>query len=288
MLETMYAAPGRGLAGPQVGVLRAPLRDGRGVEGRQRPSRWSSSIRTSSGVLTRRANCEPKAACPSPVVTAEVERASEIEVTWRDLDGAQHARRFDGFAADLHPARDRPSRRSRHLRPGCTGGARRAGGGLRAGPRVTVRPFVPYPDRRLATPAAPVAAVTDEIRAIWADMIDTMEAMPGVGLAAPQIGVHAAALPWSMRPTTRGRAMRLANPRDRLRPPPRCASTTRRARTSPASAARLDRPPRVTVAYLDETGAEVERDFEGLWSTSRPAPDRPSRRAALSSTACRS
>jgi peptide deformylase len=34
-----------------------------------------------------------------PGVLAEVERAVEIEVTWRDLDGARHARRFDGFAA---------------------------------------------------------------------------------------------------------------------------------------------------------------------------------------------
>jgi peptide deformylase len=34
-----------------------------------------------------------------PGVTAEVVRAAEIEVMWRDLDGVPHARRFDGFAA---------------------------------------------------------------------------------------------------------------------------------------------------------------------------------------------
>src|SRR5690606_11051630 len=60
----------------------------------------------------------------------------------------------------------------------------------RTGARLmSVRACIPYADRRLHRPAAPVEAVTDEIRAIWADMIDTMEAMPGVGLAAPQIGV---------------------------------------------------------------------------------------------------
>jgi peptide deformylase len=77
---------------------------------------------------------------------------------------------------------------------------------------VTVRPFVMWPDRRLRTPAAPVAAVTDEIRAIWDDMIETMEAMPGVGLAAPQIGVmlRLAVVDASEE---RGRAVRLANPR---------------------------------------------------------------------------
>ncbi|MDJ0858630.1 MAG: peptide deformylase, partial [Dinoroseobacter sp.] len=51
-----------------------------------------------------------------------------------------------------------------------------------------IRPFIPYPDKRLRTAADPVDAVTDEVRAVWTDMIDTMEAMPGVGLAAPQIG----------------------------------------------------------------------------------------------------
>ena len=54
---------------------------------------------------------------------------------------------------------------------------------------MTVRPCLPWPDKRLRTKAEPVTEITDEIRAIWDDMIDTMEAMPGVGLAAPQIGV---------------------------------------------------------------------------------------------------
>jgi peptide deformylase len=131
---------------------------------------------------------------------------------------------------------------------------------------VTVRPFVMWPDRRLRTPAAPVAAVTDEIRAIWDDMVETMEAMPGVGLAAPQIGVmlRLAVVDASEE---RGRAVRLANPRLIA------ASAELRAHDEaspnlPNVWARLERPARVTVAYLDETGAEATREFEGLWSTS--------------------
>ena len=54
---------------------------------------------------------------------------------------------------------------------------------------MTARLCIPWPDKRLQTVAAAVGAITDEIHVIWADMIDTMEAMPGVGLAAPQIGV---------------------------------------------------------------------------------------------------
>lgn len=41
----------------------------------------------------------------------------------------------------------------------------------------------------LHTPAAPVGEIDDAIRALVADMVETMEAAPGVGLAAPQVGV---------------------------------------------------------------------------------------------------
>ena len=54
---------------------------------------------------------------------------------------------------------------------------------------MSARPFLPYTDKRLHTAAQPVEAVTETVRMIWDDMIDTMEAMPGVGLAAPQIGI---------------------------------------------------------------------------------------------------
>jgi peptide deformylase len=45
-----------------------------------------------------------------------------------------------------------------------------------------------YPDPVLAAKAAPVTEITDEIRTLAADMIETMYADKGIGLAAPQIG----------------------------------------------------------------------------------------------------
>jgi peptide deformylase len=47
-----------------------------------------------------------------------------------------------------------------------------------------------YPDPRLRTRAAPVAAVDDSIRTLIDDMLETMYAAPGVGLAATQVDVH--------------------------------------------------------------------------------------------------
>jgi len=44
-------------------------------------------------------------------------------------------------------------------------------------------------DPVLHTPASPVAVIDDELRALVADMFETMDAAPGVGLAGPQVGV---------------------------------------------------------------------------------------------------
>lgn len=54
---------------------------------------------------------------------------------------------------------------------------------------MAVRTILRYPDKRLRDKALPVAVVDDEIRKLCDDMAETMYAAPGVGLAAPQIGV---------------------------------------------------------------------------------------------------
>ena len=51
------------------------------------------------------------------------------------------------------------------------------------------RPILVIPDAKLRQRAAPVAAVDDEVRALADDMFETMYKAPGIGLAAPQIGV---------------------------------------------------------------------------------------------------
>ncbi len=54
---------------------------------------------------------------------------------------------------------------------------------------MAIRTILHYPDPRLREKATDVTEVTDEIRALLDDMAETMYAAPGVGLAAPQIGV---------------------------------------------------------------------------------------------------
>ena len=52
-----------------------------------------------------------------------------------------------------------------------------------------VRPIVKWGQRVLHEPARTVEKIDDEIRKLVVDMVDTMYAAPGIGLAAPQIGV---------------------------------------------------------------------------------------------------
>jgi peptide deformylase len=54
---------------------------------------------------------------------------------------------------------------------------------------MPIRPIIKYGDPVLHTPAAPVERIDDSIRALLGDMVETMYAAPGIGLAAPQIGV---------------------------------------------------------------------------------------------------
>ncbi|MEQ5869728.1 peptide deformylase [Sagittula sp. NFXS13] len=131
---------------------------------------------------------------------------------------------------------------------------------------MTVRPFVAWPDKRLRSVADPVSEVTDEIRTLWDDMIETMDAMPGVGLAAPQIGVmlRVAVVDAS---DTRGQAIRMANP-EILHASVHMREHEEGSPNLPGVWSKISRPRAVTVAYLDETGTRVEKDLVGLWATS--------------------
>jgi peptide deformylase len=131
---------------------------------------------------------------------------------------------------------------------------------------VTVRPVLHWPDKRLRTPAADVAEITDDVRATWDDMIDVMEAMPGVGLAAVQIGVmqRLAVVDAS---ESRGQAVRMANP-EVLHASVQPREHEEASPCLPGVSAKITRPRAVTVRFLNAAGEIEERDFVGLWSTS--------------------
>lgn len=128
------------------------------------------------------------------------------------------------------------------------------------------RPFVMWPDKRLRTPAEPVTAITDETRAIWDEMITAMEEMPGVGLAAVQLGImqRLAVVDCSEE---RGKAVRMANP-EVLHASVQPRDHEEASPNLPGVSAKVTRPRAVTVKFLNESGEIEERDFVGLWATS--------------------
>lgn len=131
---------------------------------------------------------------------------------------------------------------------------------------MTHRPFVPWPNPVLRTPARPVEEITDEVRAIWDEMIDAMDNMPGVGLAAPQLGIDLA-LAVVDASNTRGQAMRLANP-SILHSSVELRTHEEGSPNLPGVWAKLKRPRAVTVRFLNEKGQWDRHDFVGLWATS--------------------
>ena len=131
---------------------------------------------------------------------------------------------------------------------------------------MTLRRYVPWPDQRLRTPCAEVPEITDDIRALWADMVETMDAMPGVGLAAPQIGelVQVAVVDASAE---RNKRIYLANPVV-LESSAKMNVHDEGSPNLPGVSAKITRPRAVTVRYLDETGTVTRREFVGLEATS--------------------
>lgn len=128
------------------------------------------------------------------------------------------------------------------------------------------RPFVPYGDPILRRPAEPVTEITDEIRSIWDDMIDTMDAMPGVGLAAPQIGIglRLAVVDASEE---RGQAVRMANP-EILHASMTDNVGEEASPNLPGVSAKVKRPRAVTIRYMDENGVIARKEMVGLWARS--------------------
>lgn len=131
---------------------------------------------------------------------------------------------------------------------------------------MTARLCIAWPDKRLRTAASAVDEITEDIRIIWADMIDTMEAMSGVGLAAPQIGVLQC-LAVVNACEGRGQALQMANP-EILHASIELRTHEEGSPNLPGVWAPVKRPRAVTVQFINADGRMEQRDLVGLWATS--------------------
>ena len=148
-------------------------------------------------------------------------------------------------------------------------------GGNRVDPRrrlaylagMTLRPILIHPDPRLKKLCPEVEAVDDAVRKLVDDMLETMYDAPGIGLAAPQIGVI-------RRLFVMDCAEKDAPPQPLALVNPEILWASEEMRVHeegclsiPDVYEEIERPAKVRVRFLDREGAEREAEFEGVAST---------------------
>ncbi len=130
-----------------------------------------------------------------------------------------------------------------------------------------IRSILIHPDPRLKKLCDPVREVTGELVRLAQDMLDTMYDAPGIGLAAPQVGVTKRLIVMDcMKAPAIPRPLILFNPEVIWRSS-EVATYEEGCLSIPEQYADVERPNAVTVRWTDEVGAAREEQFEGLWAT---------------------
>lgn len=134
---------------------------------------------------------------------------------------------------------------------------------------MAILPILEVPDPRLRQISTPVEAVTDETRALIADMFETMYAAPGIGLAAVQVGVPKRLLVIDLQETEVEGGEPVRDPRVFINPEILTHSDldvpyTEGCLSVPEQFAEVDRPDRIRARWLDEQGESHEQDIEGV------------------------
>ena len=133
---------------------------------------------------------------------------------------------------------------------------------------MALREIIIHPDPRLKKVAAPIQDIGPELRRLAEDMLETMYDAPGIGLAAPQVGVSRRLLVMDCikEEGQDPRPMVLINPRVSWASEETnvyeegCLSI-------PDQYGEVERPAEVRVQWTDLEGASREEAFEGLWAT---------------------
>ena len=118
-----------------------------------------------------------------------------------------------------------------------------------------------FPDPRLRTKATPVDVVDDSLRALVADMFETMDAAPGIGLAATQVNVHKRLLVADVS-SDQSEPHAFINPqileKDGVFVSDECCLSV------PGYYEEVERAEHIRLRYLDQNGDPQEMEAEGL------------------------
>ncbi len=132
---------------------------------------------------------------------------------------------------------------------------------------MTIRPLVILPDARLRVVSEPVDRITDEIRRLADDMLETMYDAPGVGLAAIQIGVPKRVITMDVsKSETERQPLVLVNP-EILWSSDEKRTYEEGCLSIPEYYEEVERPDRVRFRYINLQGETVEQEADGLMAT---------------------
>ncbi|AOW23727.1 peptide deformylase [Sphingomonas melonis TY] len=137
---------------------------------------------------------------------------------------------------------------------------------------MAVLPIVEIPDPRLRLISKPVESITDETRAFVQDMIDTMYAAHGIGLAAIQVGVDQRILVIDLQEEKDEDDKPIKAPKAYINPEVLSVSDETSTYNEgclsiPEQYADVQRPASCRVRWQDETGAAHEEELTGLLAT---------------------
>lgn len=130
------------------------------------------------------------------------------------------------------------------------------------------RPILIHPDPRLKKVCAPVTDITGDLRKLADDMLETMYDAPGIGLAAPQIGVldRLIVLDCVKEEGEKPRPLVMFNP-EVVASSEELNTYEEGCLSIPDQYAEVTRPSEVEVTWVDQNGNPQKEAFGGLWAT---------------------
>jgi peptide deformylase len=131
---------------------------------------------------------------------------------------------------------------------------------------MAIRPILTVPDPKLKLVSKPAGRVDDALRALMDDMLETMYAAPGIGLAAIQIGEPVRVIVMDLAREGEEPAPRYFVDPEVLWASEETAPYEEGCLSVPEIYDEVERPARVRIRYLNYQGEEVVEDCEGLYA----------------------
>lgn len=133
---------------------------------------------------------------------------------------------------------------------------------------MSIRPILIHPDPRLKKRAPRVDKLSDDLRKLAADMLDTMYDAPGIGLAAPQLGVSARLIVMDCIKEEGAAPVPIALFNPEVIWVSEALNVYEEGCLSiPEQYGDVERPAEVEVRWMDMGGALHEARFDKLWAT---------------------